>query len=157
MVRSVETACALSGFSMVSGVRSVRRHGRAGGKVKRSEHSRFPLWGSRRSIDRRSVWPPQGLFAVRPPYGADHNRACRAGCASLLSEDRRPRYRNELIQQVSDHSLRILVVTGDHQRAATLGSRRLPMGSELRRIDMIEGLHYFGGWQVRRQELRGRR
>ena len=49
--------------------------------------------------------------------------------------------------------LRILVVAGDHQSAAILRARRLPVGRKLGGIDMIEGLDDLRGWQMRLQEL----
>src|ERR1700674_2214199 len=47
----------------------------------------------------------------------------------------------ELIEQTGDRGLRTQVVTGNHQRATILRCRRLPIGGECGRVDMVEGLH----------------
>jgi hypothetical protein len=59
----------------------------------------------------------------------------------------------ELVEQILHRSLGVKVVARDDERAAVLRIRRLPVGSELRGVDMVERLDDLRREQMRLQEL----
>src|SRR5580704_7714915 len=87
---------------------------------------------SRRKISsqffRIATWPVTGSVALNAP-------AFFQGASIHGVEP-------ELVQKVRDYGLGAVVVTGDRQRATTPGPCRLSMGSEFRRMNVIEGLHH---------------
>ena len=76
---------------------------------------------------------------------------------AFLQRPRVDRVEAELVEQLGDRGLGALVVAGDDQRATILRAGRLPVGRELRGVDVVERLDDLRRRQVRLQELGGRR
>ena len=105
----------------------------------------------------RNVWPQRDLSEFLRRAARAVARGITLNAPALLQRPGVDCVEAELIQEMRDGCLRTGVITGDHQRAAVLATRRLAVGRQFGCVNMVEGLDDLRGRQMCLQEFRSRR